>query len=80
MPKGDTCWSLEEYINFALWEDGSSFIIGNAEEENITIVQPHLTPFVTSQNPEPSQPLPPCTDIKPEPTADARASASGEKD
>lgn len=27
MPKGDTGWSLEDYINFALWVDGSSVTV-----------------------------------------------------
>ncbi|ROJ29139.1 hypothetical protein DPX16_13583 [Anabarilius grahami] len=59
MPKGETCWSLEDYINFALWMDGSSFTIGKAGEKNIAIVQPYPTSIVTSLNPEPSQPSPP---------------------
>ncbi|ROK35610.1 hypothetical protein DPX16_17353 [Anabarilius grahami] len=44
MSKGNTCWTLEECINFTLWVDGSSFFMGEAEEDTISVVQPHLAP------------------------------------
>lgn len=31
MPRGDVCWTLEQYINFVLWLDGSFFTVGEAE-------------------------------------------------
>ncbi|KAL0162811.1 hypothetical protein M9458_042207, partial [Cirrhinus mrigala] len=33
MPRGDCCWTLEAYINFAVWTNGSVFTVGKAEED-----------------------------------------------
>lgn len=57
MPRGSSCWSFAEYVNFALWVDGFSFEVGEAEEEdNSTSVQPDPTSTATSPIPVPSQP------------------------
>lgn len=47
MLKRDFCWTLVEYINFALWVDGSSFAVGKVEEDSVPSVQPHLTSIST---------------------------------
>ncbi|KAL0189545.1 hypothetical protein M9458_016644, partial [Cirrhinus mrigala] len=39
MLRGDRCWTLEAYINFALWTNGSAFTVGKAEEDS-SLVQP----------------------------------------
>lgn len=49
MPSGNFCCSLAEYINFALWVDGSLFEVGEIEEEDKSkIVQLHPTSIATS--------------------------------
>lgn len=30
MSQGDSCWSLVDYLNVALWIDGSSFTVGSS--------------------------------------------------
>lgn len=45
--KRDSCWTLVEYINFALWVDGSSFAVGKFEEDSVPSVQLHLTSIST---------------------------------
>ncbi len=42
MPRGDPCWSLLSYINFALWTNGSTFTVGEVEDDS-SLVQPHRT-------------------------------------
>lgn len=44
-------WTLVEYINFALWVEGSSFTGGEAHED--PTVQPHL-PSITTPEPDPA--------------------------
>ncbi|KAL0160503.1 hypothetical protein M9458_044228, partial [Cirrhinus mrigala] len=56
MPRGDPCWTLQSYINFALWTNGSTFTVGEAEEDR-NLVQPHLAD-VLQHDAEPSQPPP----------------------
>ncbi|KAL0172570.1 hypothetical protein M9458_032881, partial [Cirrhinus mrigala] len=68
MPHGDSCWTLQNYINFALWMNGSTFTVGEAEEDS-NLVQPHLAD-VSQHDPEPSQPPPQLTEPVSEPTAD----------
>ncbi|KAI2666664.1 Chromatin-remodeling ATPase INO80 [Labeo rohita] len=68
MPHGDPCWTLQNYINLALWMSGSTFTLGEAEEDS-DLVQPHLTD-VSQQDPEPSPPPPRLVEPEPEPTAD----------
>lgn len=53
LPKGDTSWTLEEYISFALWVDGSSVTVG----ETVKIPSPSSSPTL---HPSPQQiPSPP---------------------
>ncbi|KAL0176876.1 hypothetical protein M9458_029206, partial [Cirrhinus mrigala] len=68
MPHGDPCWTLQSYINFALWTNGSTFTLGEVEDDT-TLVQPHLAD-VSQHDPEPSQPPPRLAEPEPEPTAD----------
>ncbi|KAL0151939.1 hypothetical protein M9458_052746, partial [Cirrhinus mrigala] len=70
MPRGDPCWTLLSYINFALWTNGSTFTVGEAEEDR-KLIQPHLAD-VSHHDPEPSQPLPQLAEPEPEPTADGK--------
>lgn len=51
--KGISCWILEECINFTLWVNGSSFFMGEVEEDTISIVQPHLAPVTCHLPPMP---------------------------
>lgn len=67
MPRGDPCWTQPEYINFALWVDGSSFTVG--EVDSIPIVQ-FQRKSIMLQDPEPSQPSLLYTDMTSEPTTD----------
>ncbi|KAL0162265.1 hypothetical protein M9458_041661, partial [Cirrhinus mrigala] len=68
MPRGDPCWTLLSYINFALWMNGSTFTVGKAEEDS-KLVQPHLAD-VSQHDPETSQPPPRLAEPEPEPTTD----------
>ncbi|KAL0187276.1 hypothetical protein M9458_018946, partial [Cirrhinus mrigala] len=68
MPHGDPCWTLQSYINFALWTNGSTFTLGEAEEDS-ALVQPHLAD-VSQHDPEPSPPPPRLAEPEPEPIAD----------
>ncbi|KAL1276437.1 hypothetical protein QQF64_036060 [Cirrhinus molitorella] len=34
MPLGDPCWTLQSYINFALWTGGSPFTVGKVDDGN----------------------------------------------
>lgn len=52
MPRENYCWTLRDYINFALWIDESSFMVGDVEEDSTVSVQPHVT-SVTAPDPEP---------------------------
>ncbi|XP_050958718.1 uncharacterized protein LOC127160104 [Labeo rohita] len=65
MPRGNSCWTLTEYINFALWVEGS-FTVGEVEEDSATSVQPHL-PSITTPKPDPAPT--PTVEMEPEPTA-----------
>lgn len=65
MPKGDSCWTLGEYINFALWVNGSSFTVDKVEADFVPSVQSHYT-SLTTPAPEPK----PTVDKEPEPTAE----------
>lgn len=65
-----------EYINFALWVDGSSFAVGKVEEDSVPSVQPHLTSISTpdleamataEKKPDWETQLMPTTDIMQEP-------------
>ncbi|ROL45638.1 hypothetical protein DPX16_17754 [Anabarilius grahami] len=65
MPQGDSCWMLAKYISFALWVDGSSFAVGEAEEDPATSVR-SSSPSISAPETDPT--LMPTTDT--EPTAD----------
>ncbi|KAL0202454.1 hypothetical protein M9458_000472, partial [Cirrhinus mrigala] len=56
LPDGDACWTLQQYINLILCACGSTYTVGEAEEDN-NLVQPHLAD-VSQQDPEPSQTTP----------------------
>ncbi|KAL0165109.1 hypothetical protein M9458_040862, partial [Cirrhinus mrigala] len=71
MPRGDPCWTLQSYINFALWTNGSMFTLDEAEEDT-KLVQPHFAD-VSQHDPEPSQPPPRLAEPEPEPTADGES-------
>lgn len=60
MPKVDYCWTLAQYINFALWIEGASFTVDDVEEYSVPSIQPHVT-SVTIPDPEPT----PTTDKEP---------------
>ncbi|KAL0192210.1 hypothetical protein M9458_010506, partial [Cirrhinus mrigala] len=68
MPRGDPCWTLQSYINFALWTNRSTFTLGKAKEDT-KLIHPHLTD-VSQHDPEPSQPPPRLAEPEPEPTVD----------
>ncbi|KAL0183553.1 hypothetical protein M9458_019249, partial [Cirrhinus mrigala] len=68
MPCGDPSWTLQSYINFALWTSGSTFTVGKVEEDS-ALVQPHLAD-VSQHDPEPSPPPPRLAEPEPEPTTD----------
>ncbi|KAI2647746.1 hypothetical protein H4Q32_023971 [Labeo rohita] len=68
MPHRDPCWTLQNYINLALWMSGSTFTLGEAEEDR-DLVQPHLAD-VSQQDPEPSPPPPRLAEPEPEPIVD----------
>ncbi|KAL0194554.1 hypothetical protein M9458_008126, partial [Cirrhinus mrigala] len=68
LPDGDPCWTLEQYINLVLCACGSTYTVGEAEEENDP-VQPHLAD-VSQPDPEPSQTTPQLAEPEPEPTED----------
>ncbi|KAL0182310.1 hypothetical protein M9458_021685, partial [Cirrhinus mrigala] len=65
---GDPHWTLEDYINFALWVDGSTLTAGEVDLDHNISIRPHLAD-VSQPGPEPSPPSPRCVDPKPEPTA-----------
>ncbi|KAI2660973.1 hypothetical protein H4Q32_027566 [Labeo rohita] len=65
LPCGDPCWTLQSYVNFALWTNGSSFTVGEADEDS-NLVQPHLA-NVLQHDPEPNQPPPRLAEPEPEP-------------
>lgn len=67
MPRGNSCWTLVEYINFALWVSGSSFTLGEVKEDPAASVQYHSL-FVTT--PEPDPVTTPTADTESEPTAE----------
>lgn len=68
MPCGERCWTLESYINFALWMNTSTFTVGETEDDS-SLVQPHRTDIALPDT-EPSPPSFRCAEHKPEPTAD----------
>ncbi|KAL0164061.1 hypothetical protein M9458_039814, partial [Cirrhinus mrigala] len=68
MPRGDPCWTPQSYISFTLWTNGSTFTVGEAEEDS-NLVQPHLAD-VSQHDSEPSQPPPRLAEPEPEPTTD----------
>lgn len=49
MPLGNSCWTLAEYINFALWVSRSSFTLGEVEEDPAASVQYHSLSVTTSE-------------------------------
>lgn len=53
MPLENYCWILRDYINFTLWIDESSFMVGDVEKDSTVSVQPHVT-SVTTPDPEPT--------------------------
>ncbi|ROI62521.1 hypothetical protein DPX16_5194 [Anabarilius grahami] len=57
----DPCWTLESYINFALWMNGSVLTLDEAEDDS-SLIQPHLTD-VAQQDPEHSPPIPLATEM-----------------
>lgn len=67
MPRGNTCWTLAEYINFALWVSGSSFTLGKVEEDPAASVQYHSLSITT---PEPEPATTPTVDTESEPTTE----------
>ncbi|ROL50854.1 hypothetical protein DPX16_15098 [Anabarilius grahami] len=69
IPRGNSYWMLAEYINFALWVEGSSVTVGEVEEDPTTSVQPHL-PSITTPEPEPDPVPTPTAEMEPKPTAD----------
>ncbi|ROL43770.1 hypothetical protein DPX16_4604 [Anabarilius grahami] len=69
MPRGDPCWTLVSYINFALWTSGSEFTVSEAKDSR-SLVQPHPTD-VSQADPEHSPPAPITMETTtPEPPAD----------
>lgn len=47
MPRENYCRILRDYINFTLWIDESSFMVGDVEEDSTVSVQPHVTSVTT---------------------------------
>ncbi|KAL1256547.1 hypothetical protein QQF64_012092 [Cirrhinus molitorella] len=56
MPYGDPCLTLQSYINFALWTDGSPFTVGEVDDDH-SLIQPHQTDVVQT-DPEDIPPTP----------------------
>lgn len=66
MPRENSCWTLVEYINCALWVKGSSFTVCEVDEDPTASVQPHL-PSITTPEPDPAPT--PTVEVEQEPTA-----------
>ncbi len=64
MPLGDPNWSLAQYLNFALWIAGASYLVGEKEDppapDPSPQVAPHSNPYHSSPPPSviPSCPPP----------------------
>ncbi|KAL0180485.1 hypothetical protein M9458_022891, partial [Cirrhinus mrigala] len=75
MPCGNPSWTLLSYISFALWTNGSTFTVSEAEEDS-ALIQPHLAD-VLQHDPEPSPPPPRLVEPEPEPTMDREPEPRG---
>ncbi|KAL0176613.1 hypothetical protein M9458_028943, partial [Cirrhinus mrigala] len=69
MPREDPLWTLKDYINFALWVEGSTLTADEEDAVGDINVQPHLAD-VSQHDPEPSQPSPRFAEHEPEPKMD----------
>ncbi|KAL0176455.1 hypothetical protein M9458_028785, partial [Cirrhinus mrigala] len=69
LPRGDVHWTLNDYINFTLWVNGSTLTADEADVDYNINVQPHLAD-VLQPEPEPSQPSPRFAEHEPKPSAD----------
>lgn len=67
MQRGNSCWTLAEYINFTFWVSGSSFTVVEIEEDPATSVQSH-SPSVNT--PEPDSANTPTMKMEQEPSTD----------
>ncbi|KAL0179696.1 hypothetical protein M9458_025138, partial [Cirrhinus mrigala] len=71
--RADPNWTLEKYINFALWIVGSAITMGKSESSPDSspamAASPESSPVMATR-PEPSQQPPSCTERLLEPTDD----------